>query len=79
MSEENFNYDDLKKVTDLWLEKYKQQQPQDFSDSAKVILDQQYSAFFDEYKKSLSQKDLHLIKEIVQQLQLLLILRQQNS
>ncbi|WP_341532010.1 hypothetical protein WKK05_40685 (plasmid) [Nostoc sp. UHCC 0302] len=77
MSEENFNYDDFKKVADLWLEKNKQQ-PQDFSDSANVILDQQYSAFFDEYKKSLSQKDLHLIKEITQQLQLLLWLRQQN-
>lgn len=79
MSEENFNYEDFKKMADLWLEKNKQQQAKDSFESANLILDQQYEAFFAEYQKAVIQTDLRRIKEITQQLQLLLMLRQQNS
>jgi predicted phage-related endonuclease len=78
MSEENLNYDDFKKAADLWLEKNKQQQKQDSSEAANVILDQQYEAFFAEYQKAVTQGNLRRLKEITQQLQLLFMLRQQN-
>ncbi|MEH2120576.1 hypothetical protein [Nostoc sp.] len=79
MSEENFSYEDFKKMSDLWLEKNRQQQAKDSSESANLILDKQYEALFAEYQKSVTQKDLRLLKEITQQLQLLFMLRQQNS
>ncbi|WP_322728808.1 hypothetical protein [Nostoc sp. ChiQUE01b] len=79
MSEENFRYEDFKKMSDLWLEKNRQQQAKDSSESANLILDKQYEALFAEYQKAVTQKDLRLLKEITQQLQLLFMLRQQNS
>ena len=79
MSEENFSYEDFKKMSDLWLEKNRQQQAKDSSESANLIFDKQYEALFAEYQKSVTQKDLRLLKEITQQLQLLFMLRQQNS
>jgi len=79
MNEENFSYEDFQKVADLWLEKNKQQQAKDSSEAANVILDQQYSKLFAEYQKAVAQRDSRLLKEITQQLQLLFIVRQQNS
>ncbi len=79
MSEENFSYEDFKKVADLWLEKNKQRQAKDSSETANVILDQQYETLFAEYQKAVTQKNLYLLKEITQQLQFLFMVRQQNS
>ncbi|WP_277883386.1 hypothetical protein [Nostoc flagelliforme] len=42
-------------------------------------MDQQYEAFFAEYQKAVTQGDLRRLKEITQQLQFLLMVRQQNS
>jgi len=79
MSEENFSYEDFKKMSELWLEKNRQQQAKGSSESANLILDKQYEALFAEYQKAVTQKDLRLLKEITQQLQLLFMLRQQSS
>nr|ADO19199.1 hypothetical protein Nfla_7105 [Nostoc flagelliforme str. Sunitezuoqi] len=79
MSEENFSYEDFKKISELWLEKNRQQQAKNSSESVNLILDKQYEALFAEYQKAVTQRDLRLLKEITQQLQLLFMLRQQNS
>ncbi|MEH2124259.1 hypothetical protein [Nostoc sp.] len=57
MSEENFSYEDFKKMSDLWLEKNRQQQAKDSSESANLIFDKQYETLFAEYQKSVTQKD----------------------
>ncbi len=78
MSKQISNYDDFKKVIDLCLDREKRQHAQTFSDSANLILDQQSEAFYSEYQKSLSPSDLHLLQEIIQQLQRLTKLHQEN-